>query len=469
MKIIIAAEKPLTKDVIRNMIIMLIAMIILYLSISTFFMNHFIFNTVINGVDVSLMKYGDGYNKIESYINDYTITIEDKENEKNEMKGRAFSLKFHKDNTELSKIINEQRSFAWFLSLFKENEHHILSLYDYNKDDLKATLVKLPTFQKSYIMPMNPSFEYKDGRYYVVKEREGNQINLEKTINSIEEAVKNGRTYVNLEQEDCYEKPMYTIASSEVKESFHLLNKYSKTNITYQFDTELEQLDGSTLNKWLRVDDTMNVIIDGVAIRSYVEQLAMKYDTVGIARNFRNINGQIIEVKGGLYGWKMNVEEEILALTENIKNGKTLVTEPFYSQTAISRSKKDIGDTYIEINISQQYLWYFINGTVYVSGSIVTGNPSTGHSTVIGTNMIEYKEENAVLRGQDYEAEVKYWMPFYGSMGMHDAKWREKFGGEIYKYNGSHGCVNLPEYLAKRIYDKLEVGTPVITYVEKSD
>ena len=48
--------------------------------------------------------------------------------------------------------------------------------------------------------------------------------------------------------------------------------------------------------------------------------------------------------------------------------------------------------------------------------------------------------------------------------GLHDATWRSEFGGEIYKTNGSHGCVNLPFHSAELMYPELYVGYPVIVY-----
>ena len=43
-----------------------------------------------------------------------------------------------------------------------------------------------------------------------------------------------------------------------------------------------------------------------------------------------------------------------------------------------------------------------------------------------------------------------------------DAKWRKKFGGNIYTYDGSHGCVNLPKDVAATIYANAYLGMPVI-------
>ena len=59
---------------------------------------------------------------------------------------------------------------------------------------------------------------------------------------------------------------------------------------------------------------------------------------------------------------------------------------------------------------------------------------------------------------------MKFWMPVKGAIGLHDADWRSEFGGDIYKTDGSHGCVNLPPEVAKELYDSVEIGTPVVMF-----
>ena len=38
---------------------------------------------------------------------------------------------------------------------------------------------------------------------------------------------------------------------------------------------------------------------------------------------------------------------------------------------------------------------------------------------------------------------------------------------DIYINDGTHGCINAPKYLAKKIFAEIEAGTPVICYEEK--
>lgn len=119
------------------------------------------------------------------------------------------------------------------------------------------------------------------------------------------------------------------------------------------------------------------------------------------------------------------------------------------------------GQTYVDVSISQQKLIYFVNGAPVLVSDLVTGNTSKGHGTPKGIFQIYNKQRGRTLRGQGYSAYVNYWMPFTGNYGLHDATWRSSFGGEIYKTNGSHGCVNMPKSMAEALYNMVSVGTVV--------
>ena len=55
-------------------------------------------------------------------------------------------------------------------------------------------------------------------------------------------------------------------------------------------------------------------------------------------------------------------------------------------------------------------------------------------------------------------------MPFVYGQGLHDADWQPEFGGDVYKTNGSHGCINLPPDQAEVIYNAIDGGYPIILY-----
>lgn len=448
-----------------NIIILIASIVLIYLLISIYFANHFFFNTVINGADVSLKAHDDADDIIRSYIKDYKLQLIERNGKIEEIIGQDIGMQYNEKNS-IYKIYQMQNSFKWINTLLKKQRYYLEDLYVYNKDNLENRVNELNCLSHDIIEPYNVSFKYSNGSYEVIEEVYGNKIYKDRLNQAIEASILKGETKLDLNESLCYENPRYTLNSDKTIETKNLLDKYVKAKITYIFEREREILDGNTINKWLSVDENLEVIINKKEVMEYVKGLSKKYDTVGTARSFKTSIGKILEVKDGLYGWKINRAAEIEALLDNIKLGETLEKEPAYAQKSLPRDGNEIGNTYVEINITRQHLWFYKNGRLITHGAVVTGNPNRGHATKLGVYMLNYKENGSILRGQDYEAEVTYWMPFYGNIGIHDASWRYSFGGEIYKTNGTHGCINAPLYLAKAIFENIEDGTPIICYEE---
>lgn len=438
---------------------------LIYLLISIFFANHLFFNTTINGIDVSLKTYEEAQEILKNSINEYKLKIVQRDEKTEEILAQDIELKFNENNSILS-IKKIQASLKWGISLFKKQYYNINDLVGYDNNKLLKKIQELDCLNKDIVDPRNVDFKYSNGSYDLIEEVYGNKIDNDKLYETIKVSILNGETSVNLNDRSCYENPKYTLKSDKTIETKAILDKYVSTKITYLFERENEVLDGNRIKEWLSVDDDLDVKIDENAVKDYVLELSSKYNTVGITRNFKTSTGKVVEVKGGYYGWKINSIGETKLLIENIKLGAVLEKEPVYTQKALYRDKDDIGNTYVEVNITNQHLWFYKNGKLITQGDIVTGDSSKGYSTKLGTYALNYKQKEATLRGPNYEAKVTYWMPFNGNIGIHDASWRYSFGGEIYKGNGTHGCVNSPSYLAKTIFENIEEGTPIICYEE---
>ena len=155
----------------------------------------------------------------------------------------------------------------------------------------------------------------------------------------------------------------------------------------------------------------------------------------------------------------------------NIQNAETVTREPQYARLAASHEGNDYGGSYVEIDLTNQHVWVYVNGQCVVETDCVTGNPQEGNGTPQGVYSIAYKQMNTTLRGPklpdgtyEWESPVTYWMPFNGGIGLHDAPWRSAFGGNIYQGGGSHGCVNLPPSVAGTVYNNIQAGTPVVCH-----
>ncbi|MDO5346021.1 MAG: L,D-transpeptidase family protein [Lachnospiraceae bacterium] len=224
-------------------------------------------------------------------------------------------------------------------------------------------------------------------------------------------------------------------------------------------------LAGSDFAAWMKEEDH-KLSLDREAVLAYVQKLADQYDTQGKARKFHTSYGEEITLYKGNFGWKMDVEETADALIAEAQTAGRHYLEPVWDHKGVLfQAGDDIGDSYVEVDLTGQKVWLYKDGEKLLETDCVTGTFGTERQTPGGVYSIFYMQSPAVLRGTGYESAVTYWMAFNGGIGLHDASWRYgAFGGEIYKTNGSHGCVNLPKDAAKLIYETVEVGYPVVCY-----
>ena len=121
------------------------------------------------------------------------------------------------------------------------------------------------------------------------------------------------------------------------------------------------------------------------------------------------------------------------------------------------------------MNLTEQHLYYYKDNKVVLDTPLVSGKMTRDRFTPPGIFLLTYKQRDRVLKGRplpngqpSYQSPVDYWMPFNGGIGLHDASWRGKFGGTIYRYSGSHGCINLPSSKAAKIYEMIDKETPIV-------
>ena len=147
-----------------------------------------------------------------------------------------------------------------------------------------------------------------------------------------------------------------------------------------------------------------------------------------------------------------------------------LVEAVWKNRAVVHHQRKDYGSTYAEVDLTNQTVYVIQDGNVVFSSPCVSGRMTKGRMTPEGYYDVKLKQTNKVLVGYkpdgsvDYRSPVSYWMPVNGGIGFHDATWRGSFGGSIYVYSGSHGCINLPFAKAREMYDLVYKGMPVICY-----
>lgn len=456
--------EKMNKRPIKIALISCFTALIIYLGFFIFFQTHFYFGTVINGVNASCKTVEQVDKELASEAATYTLELDERGNVKEQIKGSDIGLKYKVEGG-IQSLKQEQNKSSWFISLFNHKALNNENVFICDENLFKASFAKLScTDSKKIIEPKNASLSYSENKYKIVKEVIGNKTDTNILYSSIKNAVLNGNPKLDLEASKCYINPTITADSQKIKDTQTMLNKYITSKINYTYYNGSEVVDASEISKWIELDGDLKVTFNNEKMRSFVNNLTSHYNTYGTVRNFVTSLGTTIQIGGGDYGWKVNVNGEINYLIEAIKNGQTVAREPQYIQTAASHDANDLGNTYVEINLSKQHLWYYKNGSLVVQGDVVTGNVSLGLSTPSGIYKIKYKEKDTFLKGEDYNTPVTYWIPFNNNIGIHDAYWRTEFGKDIYLTNGSHGCINSPFTLAQTIYENISAGVAVVCY-----
>jgi hypothetical protein len=436
-----------------------------YLGMSLYSANHFHFGTKINGVNVGGKTVEDAEGELSSQMQKYTLELQEKGDEKEQIKGTDIGLKY--DNEKIKELKDKQNSFAWPSTLFKKDNAEADKVITYDENLLNKAIDNLKCVtNKKTTNPQNASLKYNNGSYEIVEEVAGNKINKEALHDSVADAIVNGKASLDLSSSNSYENPKYNAKSQEVADAKSIMDKYVNLKITYKSNGKTEILDGSTIHDWLSVNENMEVTFNEDKVKRYVNKIASIFNTFGNTRDFVTASNKTVQVSGGNYGWIVNKSQETKDLIEAIKGGQDVTKEPAYSQKAAVTGSNDVGNTYVEVNLTKQHVWFYKNGSLIVDGDVVTGNVSNNTGTPVGTYVLNYKEKNATLKGEDYSSPVDYWMPFNGNVGLHDASWRSEFGKQIYLASGSHGCVNCPYNLAQTIFANIEAGTPIVVYNE---
>ncbi|WP_197023931.1 L,D-transpeptidase [Butyrivibrio sp. NC2002] len=210
-------------------------------------------------------------------------------------------------------------------------------------------------------------------------------------------------------------------------------------------------------------DEQGNLLLSCDKIHAYVEKSLERFDTdYSINSYIENGEGKIY-VSGSKDGELFDIENEYGFFVNALMEGDT-EEDIELPQKSFAIDGSELGNEFILVNMGDQHLLYYKDGKLTIDYDIVTGNTGRGRGTPVGLYHVYNKRYHTILRGDDYASFVNYWLGVNKGIGIHDATWRREFGGEIYKTNGSHGCINSPLEDMEKLYELVEVGVPVLLY-----
>ena len=440
-----------------------------YLGVSYYYSSHFFPKTVINGLNCAGLSVDQVKEKIQSQILSYTLTLEERGGQTEQLTGDQLQLKYV-DDRKVEALMEEQNPFTWPIYIVKQNNHEMAANISYSEETMTQLLDALQCFQPENVTaPEDAKITDNGTAFEITPEVKGNTLKREETEQAVREAIDTGKSELNFEEAGLYEAPSVRSDDETLNNQVTQMNSLTAANLTYDFVDRQYVVNRDVIKEWLTQDAEGNYTIDETQAAAWVRQMAYETDTFGLAHTFKTSLGPTIELKaGGDYGWVINKDKTTAALVEAVKAGTQGAIEPVYLYSANDRSQNDIGGTYVEICISQQKMWCYKDGQLVVETPVVTGSHATGYDTPAGSVWaIDGKKSDYDFTL--YTAHVMFWLPFNDQVGIHDSSWRSEYGGDIYLTNGSHGCVNTPYNAAEKIFNTVGIGDPVIVYYSLDD
>lgn len=464
-------RKVLLKGCAIGGAVILLSVLAMYLGLSRYYIDGFSYGTWINGIYCTGKSIHEVNDALLEQCHYEGLTITDSDGKSYHILPNEVALTFSYEES-LSLYLEKQNPYLWIDNLAeKSKKRRLTPVVHYDKEAYEAKINELPIWQKKAEEERRVAIQKGSAGYALINERE-HVLNEGLARELIKEAFDGFETEIDLEQAGCYSDLPLTAEMEETLSMWEKVSAYQDCGIIYQMGEEQVPLDAGIVCDFLLLDENGSFVTDenGLLctdkekVYEFVERLAKEYDTVGGVRTFKATRGDTVTVEGGLYGNKLDKKAEKEYLLDAFLSGKREVHTPEYTQMGQKQGKDDIGDTYIEVDMTEQMLYYYVDGKQEIATPVVTGNTSRKRGTPTGTNFVYAKQRNRILRGPGYESFVKYWIPVNRGIGIHDASWRSKYGGTIYQTDGSHGCINTPSEEVSRLYDMVEIGTPCVMF-----
>lgn len=430
------------------------------------------------GVEVSRLDAKQAEEKIAAEFENRPVSFQENDKEVYSMTLKDLGYSLNEEDL-LNKLTDLQKQREENRKIFPKEENVNLECQIEEDEEQEKQALDLSNFgTEERKSSTDASIQYNEEKkeFILVKQVQGTEIDPDKlettvdtNLNAAFDTALLGDTITIPLNKHVYISPAVT-ATEDMENKVTSLNsqlkKYRSTTVTYTFGSETVVLDADTISSWLKAEGE-TLTLDEDAIKTYISDLANKYNTIYVPRTFHTSAGTDVTIEGNEYGYRIDQDGEYAQLVEDLKSGTAVTRDPVYSKTGYQRNgTDDLAGSYIEVSLDAQHLWLYKDGNLVTETDIVSGKPVKGRETYRGAWPIAYKASpfNLTSAEYGYDVKVNYWMPFVYGQGLHDASWQSSFGGNRYKTNGSHGCINLPKDQAALIYETIDAGYPIVIY-----
>ena len=417
--------------------------------------------TSINGIDVSGLSLKQAEKKMAEDWNSKSFSFNYKgETGEVPMKDLTFDIP-------IEPILKSPDLYHKFRILLGRENSYKVQMWPDKSEEFLVQIADLPMCSTEGKIPTKDAYvDLSDFEFRIVKEKIGTEVDPHVVMNIARCKIADGEFFAELTDKQVIRQPKITADSEQIAKR----QKYCKDNLSFKVEYDIggepEVIKPAILDEMVTYT-SKGPEFDDQRIEAYVKDLAGRFNEYGETYSFTASSGNVIQVQGVTFGKFLDQEGMVSDLKEVLEAQEPADLEVKWAQTKYNDTA-GIGNSYIEVSIEDQHVWCYKDGECVVECDCVTGAP--GHDTARGVFTIQYVTGPTVLRGDNgdgsrYESPVNCFMPFYNGQGLHGSNgWRVRWGGEIYKTNGSHGCVNCPDNAARAMADIVSSGYPVVIY-----
>ncbi|MBR5579294.1 MAG: L,D-transpeptidase [Lachnospiraceae bacterium] len=443
---------------------------LIYLGLAIYYQDSFMYGTWINGIYCTGKTIPQVAAELEEQFSYEKIRVITPVNEE-VLYPERIGVKYD-FITALEEYRKEQNPYNWYRHLTGQREEKMFfPKISFEEEQLKSWLEDTQVYRNNLNLKEDQLHIVWSEKGYVLQEEKEVILNITSAMEKLSEALTQGQEEIDLGEAGCYFYREETWEIQQTRERYEKIEKFQSGELIYKIKEVEKKIQSKELGSFLETDEnnipkfTKNgeVIVSKERVREFISQLAKDYDSW---HNYQFIthDGKEIFLTKGNYGTEIHQKKEVEFLMKWLFNREETVREPIYAKDFTYQDSNRLDNTYIEIDMTKQKMFYFKDSQKILETDVVTGCVNKGMATPEMVCYVRAKSRNAILRGPGYRSFVNYWVPVHGGIGIHDATWRNEFGGNIYIKSGSHGCINTPLENMEKLYEMIEKGIPVIIH-----
>lgn len=439
-----------------------------YLMGSQYYAERYYLNTEFAAVDISNLTQAEAADKLKESFSQQSINFNEADRAWEPLNASDLGITIQADEA-LASLMSEQHKQNWLVGAVTDTQiaYAPQALIAIDDKQLQEALTANNQANGERFLPTDAKISYSETEGYLIEAGQtGTDLDNSVLKDQIIQALINQEA---VEVSQAYLQPSVTADNPSLIQELEQIQALTSMQITLTIAGYEEVITPEMIYSWLILDENGEYYFDQEMIYDYLGTLNDAYATYDDYRNFTSTLQGDVQLLPGTLGWSIDREAETENILNDLAAGESVTREPAIVGIGYNGTLDDIGGSYIEVDMTYQMMYVYIDGVAVISTPIVTGQ--IGTNTVPGAYAIWNMESPSELTGfnprtgVDYVQPVSYWLAFdYTGQGIHDANWQPTFGGDAYLTNGSLGCINTPPDVMAQLYNYAYNGMPVLVF-----